>query len=351
MKRFSDRTVFVDLFGGSGLLSHITKRERPDATVIYNDHDNYRERLENISRTNALFSDLRRLSEGIPRHRMLSRDMHGIFLERIRREESTGFVDYLTISSSLLFSGKYARNIGELGKLNFYNNIRLSDYSCEGYLDGLEVVCCDYRELTDKYRDSPDVVFLIVDCAGEGMKAMMPANTILVLAWAISGVCRDLLQTPLFVKTLVADGGISGGLLPAIIFVVAGFLSFSTGTAWGTFGILIPIVVPVAQAVDPNLVLICLSATLAGSVFGDHCSPISDTTILSSAGAGCAHLEHVSTQMLYACVVAASSAVGYMVSGLMHGSLLPGFVAGLAFMVVTMLVLRQRNKQKDEVQA
>ena len=144
LKRFSDRTVFVDLFGGSGLLSHITKRERPDATVIYNDHDNYRERLENISRTNALLSDLRRLSEGIPRHRMLSKKMHGMFLERIRREESTGFVDYLTISSSLLFSGKYARNIGELGKLNFYNNMRLSDYCCEGYLDGLEVVCCDY---------------------------------------------------------------------------------------------------------------------------------------------------------------------------------------------------------------
>ncbi|WP_337463801.1 Na+/H+ antiporter NhaC family protein, partial [Desulfovibrio sp.] len=189
------------------------------------------------------------------------------------------------------------------------------------------------------------------DCAGEGMKAMMPANTILVLAWTISGVCRDLLQTPLFVKTMVADGGISGGLLPAIIFVVAGFLSFSTGTAWGTFGILIPIVVPVAQAVDPNLVLVCLSATLAGSVFGDHCSPISDTTILSSAGAGCAHLEHVSTQMLYACVVAASSTVGYVVSGLTHGSLLPGFASGLIFMVVTMLVLRQRNKQKDAAQA
>ncbi|MCE8726509.1 DNA adenine methylase, partial [Phocaeicola vulgatus] len=84
LKRFSDRTVFVDLFGGSGLLSHITKRERPDSTVIYNDHDNYRERLENISRTNALLSDLRRLSEGIPRHRMLSKKMHSIFLERIR---------------------------------------------------------------------------------------------------------------------------------------------------------------------------------------------------------------------------------------------------------------------------
>ena len=133
--------------------------------------------------------------------------------------------------------------------------------------------------------------------------------------------------------------------------MVAGFLSFSTGTAWGTFGILIPIVVPVAQAVDPNLVLVCLSATLAGSVFGDHCSPISDTTILSSAGAGCAHLEHVSTQMLYACVVAASSTGGYVVSGLTHGSLLPGFASGLIFMVVTMLVLRQRNKQKDAAQA
>ena len=94
--------------------------------------------------------------------------MHGMFLERIRREESTGFVDYLTISSSLLFSGKYARNIGELGKLNFYNNMRLSDYCCEGYLDGLEVVCCDYRELVDRYRDSPDVVFLIDPLHGDG---------------------------------------------------------------------------------------------------------------------------------------------------------------------------------------
>lgn len=99
LKRFSDRTVFVDLFGGSGLLSHITKRERPDATVIYNDHDNYRERLENISRTNALLSDLRRLSEGIPRHRMLSKKMHGMFLERIRRERKAPAL--WTISPSL----------------------------------------------------------------------------------------------------------------------------------------------------------------------------------------------------------------------------------------------------------
>lgn len=99
------------------------------------------------------------------------------------------------------------------------------------------------------------------------------------------------------------------------------------------------------------MLVVSIAACLSGAVCGDHCSPISDTTILSSAGAGCAHLEHVSTQMLYACVVAASSAVGYMVSGLMHGSLLPGFASGLVFMVVTMLVLRRRNKQKDAAQA
>ncbi len=185
-----------------------------------------------------------------------------------------------------------------------------------------------------------------MDGATQGMKTMMPANIILVLAWTISGVCRDLLQTPQYVKSLVeADGGLTGGLLPAIIFALACFLSFSTGTAWGTFGILIPIVVPVAQAVDPNLVVVCLSATLAGSVFGDHCSPISDTTILSSAGAACTHIEHVSTQMPYACIVAASSFVGYVVAGFTGGSLLPSLGAGLAVMILVMLVLRARAPQ------
>ena len=186
-----------------------------------------------------------------------------------------------------------------------------------------------------------------MDGCMQGMKAMMPANTILVLAWAISGVCRDLLQTPVFVKSLVeADGGLTGGLLPAIIFILAGFLRFSTGTAWGTFGILIPIVVPVAQVVDPNgsLVLISLSATLAGSVFGDHCSPISDTTILSSAGAACMHIEHVSTQMPYACVVAASSLVGYIAAGFSQ-SLPVSFGAGLIVMVLTLFYFRNRARR------
>ena len=157
----------------------------------------------------------------------------------------------------------------------------------------------------------------------EGMKLMLPANIILVLAWTLSGVCRDLLQTPLFVQSIVTAGGADWSIfLPAIIFVIAAFLSFSTGTAWGTFGILIPIVVPVVQAIDPALTVVALSATLAGSVFGDHCSPISDTTILSSAGSGCNHIEHVSTQAPYSLLIAACSAIGYVVAGLTHGNLM-----------------------------
>ena len=156
----------------------------------------------------------------------------------------------------------------------------------------------------------------------EGMKLMLPANIILVLAWTLSGVCRDLLQTPLFVQSLVTSGGADWAMfLPGMIFLIAAFLSFSTGTAWGTFGILLPIVVPVVVAIDPSLTIVGLSATLAGSVFGDHCSPISDTTILSSAGSGCNHMEHVSTQLPYSLLVAGCSFVGYVVAGFSHANL------------------------------
>lgn len=161
LERFGDKTVFVDLFGGSGLLAHITKRERPDARVIYNDHDNYRGRLENIGRTNRLLADLRDMAREHPRHKMITGSLRTAFLERIRQEEQTGAVDYITLSSSLLFSGKYALDLEELGKQSFYNNLRLSDYRCGGYLDGLEVVCCDYKVLADKYGGAADVVFLV----------------------------------------------------------------------------------------------------------------------------------------------------------------------------------------------
>ena len=161
----------------------------------------------------------------------------------------------------------------------------------------------------------------------EGMKVMLPANIILVLAWTLSGVCRDLLLTQNFVESFVAGSTGLDVFLPVVVFIIAAFLSFSTGTAWGTFGILIPIVVPVAQSIDPTLLIVSLSATLAGSVFGDHCSPISDTTILSSAGSKCAHVSHVTTQLPYAWFVATCCCIGYLVAGFTQGSWLLSFGA------------------------
>lgn len=162
LKEYSDNSVFVDLFGGSGLLSHITKREKPNATVIYNDYDNYRMRLNNINRTNALLSDLRKLTIDCPRQKLIPEPIRGLILERLRQEETTGFVDYITISSSLLFSMKYCMNLKDLQKESFYNNIRKQDYPlCTDYLNGLEIVSCNYKELVKKYKNLPNVVFLV----------------------------------------------------------------------------------------------------------------------------------------------------------------------------------------------
>ncbi len=188
-----------------------------------------------------------------------------------------------------------------------------------------------------------------MDSFVDGVKAMLPANMILVLAWTIGGICRDLLQTPLYVKTLFeAEGGATAGLLPAFIFVIAGFLSFSTGTAWGTFGILIPIVVPIVQVVDPDLIVVSLSATLAGSVFGDHCSPISDTTILSSAGAGCNLVEHVSTQLGYAIIVAVASIASYLVAGFTDASIWLSLGAGLLTMGILVAFFKMTQPKEEK---
>jgi Na+/H+ antiporter NhaC len=149
----------------------------------------------------------------------------------------------------------------------------------------------------------------------DGVKSMVGALIILSLAWTISGVCRDLLATGPYVAGLVQQSNLPVVLIPAIMFVIAAGLSFATGTAWGTFGILIPITIAVCDIVAPFLSVTSLSAVLAGSVFGDHCSPISDTTILSSTGAGCNHISHVSTQMPYALTVAVVCFAGYIIAG------------------------------------
>lgn len=160
--QFSEATVFVDLFGGSGLLSHIAKQERPDAQVIYNDFDDFHLRLQNIPRTNALLADIRNfVGGGISKSQRLAEPLRKQILDRVAEEEKTGFVDYITLSVALLFSGNYATSFEELAKDGFYNMVRQSDFSAEGYLDGVEIVKHDYRELFEQYKDVPGAVFLV----------------------------------------------------------------------------------------------------------------------------------------------------------------------------------------------
>lgn len=186
-----------------------------------------------------------------------------------------------------------------------------------------------------------------MDGTVEGVKYMVSAIMILVFAWTLSGVCDDMLSTGPFVSSVVTNSNISFAVLPAIIFAVAAFLSFSMGTAWGTFGILIPIVVPIFGADGgASYLVISLAATLAGSVYGDHCSPISDTTILSSTGARCEHIRHVETQIPYATLVAVICFVGYLIGGI---TLNPWITVGasviLLLVVLTVINMLQKNKE------
>ncbi|MDR1215680.1 MAG: Na+/H+ antiporter NhaC family protein [Treponema sp.] len=167
-------------------------------------------------------------------------------------------------------------------------------------------------------------------CIIQGAKSMFVAIVILTLAWTISGVCRDLLETGRYVAGVVQASSLPIALIPAIMFATAAALSFATGTAWGTFGILIPITISICDIVAPYLSITALSSVLAGSVFGDHCSPISDTTILSSTGAHCNHIAHVSTQIPYAVTVACVCFVGYIIAG---------FTASLGFGVSVLITL------------
>lgn len=181
----------------------------------------------------------------------------------------------------------------------------------------------------------------------EGIKSMVPADIILVLAWTISGVCRDLLMTGEFVGEAVQTSNIPIAILPAVTFLIAAGLSFSMGTSWGTFGILIPIVFAICESVAPALIVPALAASLAGSVFGDHCSPISDTTIMASAGAGCDHIEHVSTQLPYCVVVAGCCFFGYLVAGFTNGNLILTLGVSLALLIGVMTFLHRMFGAKE----
>ena len=181
----------------------------------------------------------------------------------------------------------------------------------------------------------------------QGFKAMTPANLILCFAWTLSGICSDkYLNLGGYVGMLVSANTDVVMFLPVIFFVVAIILAFATGTSWGTFGILIPIAVAVIGPNDVNMLSITVAAILSGAVGGDHASPISDTTILASAGAQCSHLDHVSTQIPYVLIVASASFVGYMVDGYtMNGWY--GLAAAAAILAVVMAIICAKVKPVD----
>ncbi|MTI18690.1 Na+/H+ antiporter NhaC family protein [Rhodobacteraceae bacterium RKSG542] len=178
----------------------------------------------------------------------------------------------------------------------------------------------------------------IVIALGKGMKSMLPAVYILLMAWSIAAVVSDL-ETGKYLASL-AEGNLPSGLLPVLIFMLAAAAGFSTGTSYGTFAIMLPIAANMSAALDPTLMMPAMAAVLAGGVFGDHCSPISDTTILSSTGSGCHHIDHVSTQLPYALLAAVVAGVAFIVIGF-TGSQLIGFATAAAGLVVLVLGLRR----------
>ena len=181
-----------------------------------------------------------------------------------------------------------------------------------------------------------------MDCIPEGFRAMVPAILILTFAWTLKAM-TDSLGADLYVAGLVeSSAGAFMNFLPAIIFVVGCFLAFATGTSWGTFGILIPIVVAVFQNGDPQMMIMSISACMAGAVCGDHCSPISDTTIMASAGAQCEHVNHVTTQLPYAVLAAVVSFATYIVAGFVKSAWI-ALPVGIALMAALLFALRGIN--------
>ena len=186
----------------------------------------------------------------------------------------------------------------------------------------------------------------VTDCIAEGFKIMVPAILILTFAWTISGVTNDLLGANVFVETAMASSAESlANFLPAVIFVVACGLGFATGTSWGTFGILIPIVVSVFGADAGTILTVGLGACLGGAVMGDHCSPISDTTILASTGAQCYHINHVNTQIPYALTVAAVAFVNHILAGLIQNVVI-NLIIALASMFAVLMIIRAVTSKK-----
>lgn len=161
LSNLRDIEVVVDLFGGSGLLSRAAKDVLPHARVIYNDYDNYTQRIENIEQTNEILDLIRPFVEGVETLKRVPDDKRKKILDVLSEQEKKGFVDYITLASGLLFSGQFATSLETISKHPFYNSVRQSPFSAEGYLDGLEITCKDFRELFEDFKGREKVLFLL----------------------------------------------------------------------------------------------------------------------------------------------------------------------------------------------
>lgn len=179
----------------------------------------------------------------------------------------------------------------------------------------------------------------------QGMKSMIPAIYILILAWMIGSIISRL-EVGAYLAEVLNNANMSAILLPVLFFVISGFMALATGTSWGTFSIMLPIGAEVAMVIDPQLLLPTLAAVLAGAVFGDHASPISDTTILSATGAGVNHIDHVLTQLPYALIASGVSIIGYLLIGLTDLIVIP-LIVTLGLIILIGFIIHTWNKTKE----
>lgn len=189
-----------------------------------------------------------------------------------------------------------------------------------------------------------------MDCLSEGFKAMVPAILILSFAWTLKAMTDSIGCKEFVAGSMKLVAGDLQMFLPAVIFLVGCFLAFATGTSWGTFGILIPIVVAVFEGTNHELMLISISACMAGAVCGDHCSPISDTTIMASAGAQCDHMNHVSTQLPYAILTAVVSCAAYILAGFVQSAwiALPIAIVSIVLIILLLRFVQASNCKREE---
>lgn len=241
-----------------------------------------------------------------------------------------GVLIFVTVLSMIITGG-----IASTGNVTILTIFANTDVNFSLFIGGLVAVLTGLLFHLQQSKPRANTFKILI----EGIKTMLPAIYILLLAWMIGSIIGTL-KTGEFLAQIVSNASISASMLPFLFFLIAGLMALATGTSWGTFGIMLPIAAEVTVITDMNMLLPSMAAVLAGSVFGDHCTPISDTTILSSTGAGANHIDHVLTQLPYAFIAAGSASIGYLLIGLTDQVVLPllitfAVIIGLSILIKT----------------